>query len=104
MGTTDSSTVGERLTVVGQLLGHQGQYGVVTALSRQVGVARQTLYTWREHARVALEPVFAPREAAAQRDDGLERQILTLLVEGHASERGIQRRPLRGASGSRGER
>jgi transposase-like protein len=51
MGATDGSTVGERVAVVGQLRGRQGEYGVVTALSREVGVARQTLYTWRERAR-----------------------------------------------------
>ncbi len=72
-------------------MGQQGQYGTVTRLSRQVGVARQTLYTWREQARGALERVFAPRQARAPEDNGLERQILTLLVDGHASERGIQR-------------
>jgi len=45
MGTGDSSTVGDRVAVVGQLLSRQGEYGVVTLLSRQAGVARQTLYT-----------------------------------------------------------
>ncbi len=91
MDLSDRTTIAERLRVVGHLLGHQGEYGVVTALSRQVGVARQTLYTWREHVRAVLEPVFGPRGTAAPKDPGVARQILTLLVEGHASERGIQR-------------
>jgi len=91
MGTTDGSTVAKRVSVVGQLLGQQGEYGVVTVLSRQMGVARQTLYTWREQGRGALERAFAPPAAARSGDGALERLILTLLVEGHASERGIQR-------------
>lgn len=90
MGAVDGSTVSERVTVVGRLLGHQGEYGVVTALGRETGVARQTLYTWREHGRVALEHAFAPLTPVRTVDRALRRQILTLLVEGHASERGIQ--------------
>ena len=91
MGATDSSTVVNRVTVVGTLLSQQGEYGVVTGLSRAVGVARQTLYTWRERGRAALEQAFAPPPAARSADDGVDRAILTLLVEGHASERGIER-------------
>lgn len=92
MDMEERTTVGERVTIVGQLLGRQGQYGVVTALSRQVGVARQTLYTWREHGRVALEQTLAPPVVRRVADDGaVVRSILTLLIEGHASERGIQR-------------
>ena len=91
MGTLDDNTVSHRVTIVGQLLSRQGEYGVVTMLSRQVGVARQTLYTWRERGREALEQVFAPPSPARLLDGGLERQILTLLVEGHAGERGIRR-------------
>jgi len=90
MGTGDSSTVGDRVAVVGQLLSRQGEYGVVTLLSRQAGVARQTLYTWRERGRAALEQAFAP-PAAPSVGGGLERRILTLLVDGHAGERGIRR-------------
>jgi hypothetical protein len=73
------------------LLSQQGEYGVVTRLSRQVGVARQTLYTWRERGRAALEQAFAPPAVARSADDALGRVVLTLLVEGLASERGIQR-------------
>ena len=91
MGTRNSSTVANRVTVVGQLLSRQGEYGLVTGLSRMVGVARQTLYTWRERGRAALEQAFAPPVVVRSVDGALERVILTLLVEGHAGERGIQR-------------
>jgi len=36
----------------------------VTALSQAVAVSRQTLYTWRERGRMALEQAFAPPRAA----------------------------------------
>ena len=91
MGTLDDNTVSNRVTIVGQLLSRQGEYGVVTMLSRQVGVARQTLYTWRERGREALVQVFAPPGLVRSGDGTFERAILTLLVEGHASERGIER-------------
>lgn len=91
MGTGDRSTVANRVTVVGQLVSQQGEYGVVAMLSRQEGVARQTLDTWREHGRAALEQAFAPAAARRMADGAVERLILTLLVDGHAGERGIAR-------------
>jgi len=60
-------------------------------LSQQIGVARQTLYRWKARGQAALEAAFSP---VAPRAEGgpahLERAILTLLLEGHASYRGIQ--------------
>jgi len=90
MGHTHASTPQERAAWIGHLLAHSGEYGVVTALSRRVGVSRQTLYAWVERGRAALEQTFAPPVAAVA-DADLERDILTLLVEGHASYRGIRR-------------
>ncbi len=87
MRHTQVSTPRERVAWVSYLLAHAGEYGVVTALSRTMGVSRQTLYAWVERGRAGLEQVFAPPVAAADAD--LERHILTLLVEGHASYRGI---------------
>jgi len=55
MRHTHASTPSERVAWVGYLLAHAGEYGVVTALSRTVGVARQTLYTWAERGRAAVE-------------------------------------------------
>ncbi len=90
MGHTHASTASERAAWVSQLLARAGEYGVVTEVSRAVGVSRQTLYTWRERGRAALEQAFAP-PAPLVADVGREREIVTLLVEGHASYRGIQR-------------
>jgi len=90
MGYTHASTPSERMAWVSYLLAHAGEYGVVTALSRTARVSRQTLYTWLACGQAALEQAFAP-PAAAVAAGRLERDILTLLVEGHASYRGIRR-------------
>jgi hypothetical protein len=68
------------------LLAHEGEYGVVTAVSRASGVSRQSLYAWRERGRAALSAAFAPPPPGP----AAARGILTLLVSGHASYRGIQ--------------
>jgi hypothetical protein len=88
MAPAHASTAGTQIQVVGQLIGHQGEYGTVTLLSRQQGVSRQTLYQWRGRGQQALEQVFAP--APPPPLVGQERAILTFLVAGHAGYRGIQ--------------
>jgi len=85
-----ASTPAQRAQVVTQMLAHAGDYGVVTQLSRTLGVSRQTLYTWASRASHALHQAFLPTPAAPPVPPALERAILTLLVEGHASTRGIQ--------------
>jgi hypothetical protein len=44
MGQSHPSTPAQRTQCAAQLLAHAGEYGVVTALSRQYGVSRPTLY------------------------------------------------------------
>jgi hypothetical protein len=75
---------------VSQLLGGRGTYGLVTLLSRTAGVSRQTLYAWAEQGRMALEQTFLPGESERAITPELERQVLSLLVEAHATARGIQ--------------
>ncbi len=84
------STPTQRAQVVCQMIAHAGDYGVVTHLSRSLGVSRQTLYTWTQRGCQALEQAFLAAPAAPVVTPPLERAILTLLVEGHASTRGIQ--------------
>ena len=84
------STATERAQVVCQMITHAGDYGLVTHLSRDLGVSRQTLYTWMERGYQAVEAAFLPSPAPPIITPALERQVLTLLVEGHASVRGIQ--------------
>ena len=83
---THSSTASQRVQWVSELLAQAGRYGVV---SRSHDVSRQTLYTWKGQA--ALEAALARKQEPWESDQQLERAILTLLVEGHASYRGIQR-------------
>ena len=87
---THSRTAHDYAQWVSRLLAHDGTYGLVSGLSQQVGVARQTLYRWKAKGRAALEAAFAASPQAAPAGCPLERAILTLLVEGHASYRGIQ--------------
>lgn len=76
---------GSQAQWVSTLLAHKGSYGVVTHLSQTIGVARQTLYRWKEKGQAALEAAFTPATATAEPSDQLERAILTRLLEAHAS-------------------
>jgi transposase len=89
MVPTHSSTGSQHVHAVSHLLAHEGAYGVVSQLSQHVGVSRQTLYSWKGKGRRALEAAFEPTKPAVPIQ--LERAVLTLLVEGHASYRGLQR-------------
>src|SRR3954452_12762712 len=88
MARRHGSTASERIAWVSQLLAGEGTYGLVTLLSRTAGVSRQTLYTWVEQGRMALEQAFEPRDAERAVTPELERQVLSLLVHAHAPVRG----------------
>jgi len=72
------------------MLAHHGQYGVVTQLRRALGVSRPTLYAWKATAEQALAQAFVSPTPAPAPATPVERQILTLLVEGHNSYTNIQ--------------
>ena len=91
MNQTHSRTPCQQVQWVSTLLAHRGSYGVVTMVSQELGVARQTLYRWKAKGQAALEAAFTPVLHSADRSCLLERAILTRLLEGHASYRGIQR-------------
>ena len=87
------STPEQRAQWTTMMLAHQGEYGLVTRLSRASGVSRPTLYAWRAQAAQALRQTFSlpPSPPATDAPSvGLERQVLTLLVNAHATHRGIQ--------------
>ena len=88
MGHAHPSTPAQRIQWASHLLAHAGEYGVLTALSRTLGVSRPTLYAWRAQAQQALQQTFAP--APRPPAPVLERHVLTLWVAAHASTRGIQ--------------
>jgi transposase-like protein len=90
MVRTHPSTPEQRAQWTAYMLAHQGDYGIVTHLSREAGVSRPTLYAWREQAQRALVYAFTPTAPPPSVTPALERQVLTLLVHAHASARGIQ--------------
>ena len=90
MGHAHPSTPAQRMQWASHLLAHAGEYGVVAALSRASGVSRPTLYAWRAHAQQALLQAFAPLPVAPAITPVVEREVLTLWVEAHASTRAIQ--------------
>ena len=83
------STVEERVHMISQVLA-QPPHGLVSQLSRTHQVSRQTLYRWKRKAEQALQDVFTRRQKPENPGSELERQVLTLLIEAHASYRQIQ--------------
>src|SRR5438105_6933929 len=83
-----SSTAQQRAQWVSILMAQEGTYGVVSHLAKEAEVSRQTLYSWKAKGQSALQAAFESKEPQAR--PSLERAVLTLLVEGHASYRGIQ--------------
>jgi transposase-like protein len=85
------STPDQRVQSASQMIAYAHDYGFVTRLSRETGVSRPTLYAWKARAAEALEQAFLHTSATTVLTPSLERQILTLLVEGHNSYTNIQR-------------
>ncbi|NCC33001.1 MAG: hypothetical protein EOM24_13440 [Chloroflexia bacterium] len=88
MGHAHPSTADERIQWAIMMLAHQGEYGLVTKLSREAQVSRRTLYLWRVQAAAALGQAFTPTLPPVSQPAG-PRQLLTLWMH-HASARGIQ--------------
>lgn len=81
------STASQRVSWVSELIADSGSYGVVSHLSQTISVSRQTLYSWKAKGQAALEQALGPAPTATAMESKvqIERAILTLLVEGHAS-------------------
>jgi hypothetical protein len=84
------STPAERVQWATYMLAHPSEYGLITQLSRTLHVSRPTLYAWKAAAQQALEHAFRATPPAISVPASLERQIVTLLVEGHTSYANIQ--------------
>jgi transposase-like protein len=89
MVRTHPSTPAERAQWTAYMLAHRGEYGLITRLSRDIGVSRPTLYAWRTQAQQALIQTFTPSPALSLPSTDQRRQILTAWIL-HASSRGIQ--------------
>ena len=66
------------------------RYGLVSHLGRAHQVSRQTLYRWAATGRQALEEALGPQLVPPRPHEAISRVVLTLLIETHASYRGIQ--------------
>src|SRR2546423_4117439 len=83
------STVQERVSMVSQMLANP-MYGLVSQLGRSHQVSRQTLYRWAATGRQALEEALGHQLVPPKQNEALSFLVLTLLIETHASYRGIQ--------------
>lgn len=83
------STVGERIHMISQMLA-QPTYGLVSQLSRTHQISRQTLYRWSATGRQALEEALGKQVVSMKQSPSVPMLILTMLIEAHASYRGIQ--------------
>ena len=90
MGQSHPSTPEQRVQWASHMLAHPGEYGLVTQLSRTLGVSRPTLYAWKATAQQALAQAFCATPPAPSLPTTVERQIVTLLVAGHNSYANIQ--------------
>jgi len=65
-------------------------YGQVSQLSRSHQVSRQTLYRWAAIGQQALEEALGHHLVPPKHNEAISLVVLTLLIETHASYRGIQ--------------
>lgn len=84
------STSEQRSLWVSTLLAHPEHHGLLSQCSRNHQVARQTLYRWKAKGQQALQQALHPEGHPSKRTIQVERAVLTLLIQAHASYRGIQ--------------
>jgi hypothetical protein len=65
-------------------------HGLVMQLSRTYQVSRQTLYRWEARGRQALEEALEQKILPVKQTSSVPMLVLNLLLEAHASYRGIQ--------------
>src|SRR5579859_6240429 len=90
MHKSHCSTTNQRVQMVSELIAHEGEYGRVSSVSSRHGVSRETLYSWKGKGKEALKKAFTSNQERREEELSLERAVLTLFTEGHASYRGIQ--------------
>ena len=75
--------------MVSQMLANP-MYGLVSQLGRSHQVSRQTLYRWATTGRQALEEALGHQLLPPKQNEAISLVVLTLLIETHASYRGMQ--------------
>lgn len=89
MGQAHPSTPAQRAQWSAHMIAHQGEYGLISELSRAQAVSRPTLYAWRAQAEQALRKTFQPPSPSPPSKQALVRQVLSVWVA-HSSQRDIQ--------------
>ena len=84
------STPAHRIHLASSLLAHEGEYGFVSQLSREHNISRQSLYILKSRGQEAMEHVFIPKQQPREQEMLIERAVLLLFTEAHASREGIQ--------------
>jgi transposase-like protein len=84
------STAQQRSEWISQLLVPEPAHGLVSQLSRTHQVSRQTLYRWKVKGAQALQAALQIKQVPAPCTMQVQEQVLTLLIEAHASYRDIQ--------------
>ncbi len=84
------STGEQRSQWISQLLVPEPPHGLVTKLSRTHQVSRQTWYRWKMKGAQARHSALEITHVPAKRTMQVQEQVLTLLIEAHASYRSIQ--------------
>jgi hypothetical protein len=81
------------MRLASHLIAHRGEYGMVSQLSREQSLSRQSLYLLREQGEEGLKSVFCREERKEEKEAWkrrMARAILTLFTHGHASREGMQ--------------
>ena len=84
------STVEQRVQWMSQLLVPDPAHGLLSQLSWSHDVSRQTLYRWKEKGAQALQAALEIKPEPPKGTMQVQEQVLTLLIEAHASYRNIQ--------------
>lgn len=80
----------QRSQWVSKLLADPEQHGLLSQCNRSLKISCQTLYRWKAAGQKALHETLCANRHVKSRSVQVERVILTLLVQAHASYRGIQ--------------
>jgi hypothetical protein len=90
MPSNNCIPVAQRVDLASRMIVYQKKHGFVSQLSRESNISRQSLYTLKSRGQEAMERVFKPKQEAIGQAKQVERAVLILLTEGHASREGIQ--------------
>src|SRR5260370_24045754 len=86
-----SSTPDHQIRLASEMIAHQRIYGHVSQLSREHQISRQWIYLLQAKGQKAMKREFGQKWQPTEQDLQIERSVLTLLTECHASREGIQR-------------